>query len=423
MEENHQNTLNFERPPPEIHKRLILQSDFDEALKEPEGKSWVSFKSPGNPTVYGELKSNGLSGEGIPYVTGSAGFDVNKVTEKSIEIAYRVNETHIERKFLAPHKNFKNVHTKGKSIHCLDVSAGGLGVSSDSEGKLKIWETKNGEVRRLLEGHLGDVYTCRLFPSGIVVLSGGSDMMLKIWSAETGQCVATLTGHKASILDTSIIDRGRNIISCSKDGTSKLWDCGTQTCLSTYQCEAGIVNCCDIAAMWERFHLGQPDEPNSEREVGTTGKILILGCDNKTVKAFGIHSKKKIWDITDCIFDAVTCCKFISPVMFICGQQDGHMTCFDIRNPSKCVKSWCESRGPVLSLLNCKPGYISSHGDGSCHYMEHLFDTTVELTGPDCDPVYSVVDDGKYLYTACRDSIIRKYDMSDVLSIIEVFGF
>ena len=52
-------------------------------------------------------------------------------------------------------------------------------------------------LQRELEGHYGDVYTCRFFPSGIVVLSGGSDMQLKIWSAETGQCATTLLGHTA----------------------------------------------------------------------------------------------------------------------------------------------------------------------------------------------------------------------------------
>ena len=120
----------------------------------------------------------------------------------------------------------------------LDVTPGGLAVSSDSEGKLKVWTTTNGEIRvgrqnpswqktywsepnivlqqdseanpvapcrfvfisqRDLEGHYGDVYSCRFFPSGVVVLSGGSDMQLKIWSAESGKCAATLTGHHAGL--------------------------------------------------------------------------------------------------------------------------------------------------------------------------------------------------------------------------------
>ena len=29
---------------------------------------------------------------------------------------------------------------------------------------------------------MGDVYSCRFFPSGKVVLSGGADLRLKIWT-------------------------------------------------------------------------------------------------------------------------------------------------------------------------------------------------------------------------------------------------
>jgi WD40 repeat protein len=70
--------------------------------------------------------------------------------------------------------------------------------------------------QRTLEGHVGDVYKCRFFPSGLVVLSGSADMQLKIWSAETGQCPVTLRGHTAAITDMCIVDKGRNIISVSK---------------------------------------------------------------------------------------------------------------------------------------------------------------------------------------------------------------
>lgn len=51
--------------------------------------------------------------------------------------------------------------------------------------------------QRELQGHVGDVYSCRLFPSGIVVLSAGADMQIKIWSAETGKEAATIIGHRA----------------------------------------------------------------------------------------------------------------------------------------------------------------------------------------------------------------------------------
>jgi WD40 repeat protein len=58
--------------------------------------------------------------------------------------------------------------------------------------------------QRRLDGHCGDVNTCRFFPSGVVVLSGGADCQLKIWSAETGKCAATLIGHQAGIKSFSV---------------------------------------------------------------------------------------------------------------------------------------------------------------------------------------------------------------------------
>jgi hypothetical protein len=37
----------------------------------------------------------------------------------------------------------------------------------------------------------------------------------------------------------------------------------------------------------------------------------------------------------------------------------------------------------------------------------------VELTGPDCDPVYKVaVNDAEEIFSCCRDGIIRRYTLS-----------
>ena len=95
------------------------------------------------------------------------------------------------------------------------MSYGGLGISAGDDG-LFVWETNNGLIRRSLEGHKADIYTARLFPSGVVVLTSGADMQIKIWSAEDGSCPVTLTGHKAAITDTAIVDRGKSIVTVSK---------------------------------------------------------------------------------------------------------------------------------------------------------------------------------------------------------------
>ncbi|KAL5010004.1 hypothetical protein ScPMuIL_012309 [Solemya velum] len=393
-------------------ERLILQSDWHQSLRETDGRAWVTFKSSVHTSIHGELQTHGLSNEGLPYVVASEGFTVQDVTQRKIGLTYSGEPAICTRQFLAPVVAFSTIHTIGKNVYALDVTSGGLGVSSDSEGKLKVWETSTGEVRRNLEGHVFDIYTCRFFPSGIVMLTGGGDMQLKIWSVETGQCAATLKEHRSAILDTAIIDRGRNVLSCSRDGTAKLWDCGEQKCLYSFDECGGDLNSCALGIPENSISLGQSDYIPNEREILTDGKMLLLACENKTLQGYGLQSKSKIFELP--CHDAVNCCCFLSSTTAVCGTQDGHLTVVDLRNIRVPLKEWRESRGPILSLLAHGQGFFASTGDGSCFHVNGQNETVLELTGSDCDPLYKVASDGTHIYTCCRDGQIRKYGLNIV---------
>ena len=51
-------------------------------------------------------------------------------------------------------------------------------------------------------------------------------------------------------------------------------------------------------------------------------------------------------------------------------------------------------------------------GDGSLFYVSEEYETMVEMTGSDCDPVYSISSDGTHIYASCRDGAIRKYSLN-----------
>ncbi|WAR06857.1 PAAF1-like protein [Mya arenaria] len=392
--------------------RVILQSDFNSALRDKDGKAWISYKCQGKDSIHSYLKTTELSESRIPYVSSSDGFSVQSVSERRIDINFENDGESLRRTFIAPAMTFSSIHKERKSVHCMDVTLGGLGVSSDSEGRLKVWESGSGDVRRDLEGHFGDVYTCQFFPSGIVILTGGADMQLKIWSAETGQCAATLRGHKAGILETAIVDRGRNIVSCARDGTSRLWDCSTQQCLVTVETEGGNVNCCTLQATPPDYDLGTQSHTPGEQEVGTAGKLLLLGCERGYLQGYGLQTRQKVFEL-DC-HDAVNCCRFVSETCVACGTQDGHITITDIRNIRMPLREWKETRNAILSILPYKGGFFTSTGDGSCFYVDQSQETVLELCGADCDPVYRAVSDGAAVYTACRDGLIRKYQSADI---------
>ncbi|KAH7947261.1 hypothetical protein HPB52_009002 [Rhipicephalus sanguineus] len=246
---------------------------------------------------------------------------------------------------------------------------------------------------RELEGHVWDVYTCRFFPSGVVVLTGGADMQLKIWSAETGKCPVTLKGHSAAIHDTCIVEQGRNIISVSKDGTARLWDCGKSACLGTltdtlHDC----INCCALGPA--AIDLGTRDEPANEREVATDGKLLVVGTEAGKLRGVGVHSRKTVFELDHPA--AINCCCFLGQNRFLYGTQDGNVSVIDVRQTREPCITWKNSSSPVLCLLPYKQGFMVGRGksalisDGSCNFEALVGAESFSLTGPDCEPVYQM---------------------------------
>ncbi|NXV88773.1 PAAF1 factor, partial [Calonectris borealis] len=323
-----------------------------------EGEAWLSCRSPGKPTLYGSLTRRGLSTEGVPDIAASEGFVVGEVTKKSILIS--CPHENVSTKFLAPYTTFCRIHQK--SITCLDISSGGgLGVSTSTDGTMKIWQAANGEIRRLLEGHVYDVNCCRFFPSGLVVLSGGMDAQLKIWSAEDASCVVTFKGHKGGILDTAIVDRGRNVLSCSRDGTARLWDCGKSACLGVIVDCGSPINGIAVGTADNSLNLGMPEKAPSEREVGTEGKILLLAREDKKLQGVGLQSRQPVFLFVGS--DAFNCCTFLSSTYILAGTQDGNIYQLDVRNTNAPIQVIHRSGAPVLSLLPYRDGFIASQGN------------------------------------------------------------
>ncbi|NXN95327.1 PAAF1 factor, partial [Rhinopomastus cyanomelas] len=336
---------------------LRIQSDWSRALSRDEGEAWLSCRSPGKPTLYGSLIRRGLSTEGLPDITASEGFVVAEVTKRSVLVS--CPHENVSTKFLAPHMTFSRIHQK--SITCLDItSGGGLGVSTSTDGTMKVWQAANGEIRRLLEGHVSDVSCCRFFPSGLVVLSGGMDAQLKVWSAEDASCVATFKGHKGGVLDAAVVDRGRNVVSCSRDGTARLWDCGKSACLGVIADCGCPINGIAVGTTDPVLSLGTPETAPSEREVGTEGKMLLLAQEDKKLQGVGLQSRQPVFLFVGS--DAFNCCTFLSGTYVLAGTQDGNIYQLDVRNTNSPIQVICRSGAPVLSLLPYRDGFVASQG-------------------------------------------------------------
>jgi len=59
-------------------------------------------------------------------------------------------------------------------------------------------------IKRIFEGHYGDITKVRFFPSGQVLLTAATDLQIKIWSVLDGSCPVTLKGHSRGIMTMKI---------------------------------------------------------------------------------------------------------------------------------------------------------------------------------------------------------------------------
>jgi len=281
------------------------------------------------------------------------------------------------------------------------MSTGGNSVS--------VLDPQTGTVRRELAGHLGEVYTARLFPSGLVALTGGADMRLKIWSVQTGDCPVTLTGHTGSVTATQIVSRGKNVISVSKDGSARLWSCGEARCLGVLLSLTENINCCHLSdhSMFHPVVSGPPTDP---AEVETEDKVLAVGGEEGAVRVLAVSSRALLYSTS--LHSPVNAVLLTEDKLYV-GCQDGAVHVMS-RAGTEVVRA---STSPVLHFLGLEDQVLTSRQDGSVTL--YMAGGRVELTGSDTDPVYCLASDSLHVYTGCRDGWVRKYDRPALLSLIK----
>ena len=349
-----------------------------------------------------------------PHLTcTSKDFQLSQFNKSTLTVS--VKNSNQNYKIVAPDTTFNSIHQK--SISSLDVSSGGLGISAGNDG-IFVWESENGLIRRKLEiGHLGDINSVRLFPSGVVALTSGTDMRLKISSAEDGSNPVTLSGHTAAITNTAIIERGRNVLSVSKDGSIRLWNCGLQKTIEPNIEINDCINDVDITETGLNCILNNDEEMESDEneEIGTRGKILVVGTENGSVNLVDLKGRQII---TSKKFSAaVNCVKFLEHENFlVVGLQDGQILVLDVPNLTEISKIH-DSDSSVESLLTLRNGFVVGKYDGACLWYgfdpvhNDISKDVIVLTGADVDPITAMAKDQDYIFTSCRDGCIRKYSI------------
>jgi Tol biopolymer transport system component len=106
-------------------------------------------------------------------------------------------------------------------------SPDGLTLAVAAGTRIKLVETRSGQLRREFAAHSETVRSLAWSPDSKRLASAGDDSLAKIWDASTGREVAALTGHAAPVYSVAWNREGDRVLTGSWDHTAKLWHPGT----------------------------------------------------------------------------------------------------------------------------------------------------------------------------------------------------
>ncbi|MBB6049424.1 WD40 repeat domain-containing protein [Armatimonas rosea] len=123
-------------------------------------------------------------------------------------------------------------------LHCLQDSAstvlriafapeGDTLASASADSKIRLWDTKTGELRQVLTGHTASVLSVAYSPDGQTLVSTSYDNTVQLWDARRGEHRQTLEAHTDDVYQAAFSPDGKTLASASKDQTIRLWDAET----------------------------------------------------------------------------------------------------------------------------------------------------------------------------------------------------
>lgn len=167
----------------------------------------------------------------------------------------------------------------GRILRTLKGHSGGIGsfvafkdklISHSYDGTIKLW-SETGECLRTIASNSGIIYSLALLDK--TLFSGQSDGVINSWKLESGEYLRTYRGHNLNV-ESMIAFKSGLLVSTADDRTIKVWNISTGVCLRTIQN--------DKQHDWKFMSLTKLDE-NKFISGSTEGTIRIIDVNTGDV--------------------------------------------------------------------------------------------------------------------------------------------
>ena len=139
-------------------------------------------------------------------------------TSQVLPSPYTSNNVFSTRKTLA------DAHD-GEINDILVSNSGNFFAAGGSDNTVRIFDTNDGKLRKVLKGPSKNVFTIDLSPvENDQQLVLGADTGIFIWKIKSGKLKEVLTGHKGPVHSAKFCPDGYTVVSTGYDRTLKVWD-------------------------------------------------------------------------------------------------------------------------------------------------------------------------------------------------------
>jgi len=156
-------------------------------------------------------------------------------------------------------------------------------ATAGDEGLVRLRNTRDWTVKRVLAGHAGGILCLAASPDGQTLASGDRDGVVRFWRIPDGQPLGSLNAHAGAVSGLAYRPDGRQLVTASWDQTIRLWEVPAGRLVRTIAGHRDIITGLALARDGDTIATLGLDKVVRLNRLSTGGHLSTLGAINTGV--------------------------------------------------------------------------------------------------------------------------------------------
>ena len=241
-------------------------------------------------------------------------------------------------------------------------------ATSDTNGSIHIWNSKDGTQIATCMGHNSWVWKVAYSPTQPILASCGQDHEVRLWNSQTGQLLKVLTEHTGIVTSVTFSPDGEWLASTSGDQTVRIWNVAgevVQTFYGHYACVWSVAFHPDGQTIFSagednlirRWNIANGECLQTLTEHQAWVRTIAISPDRQHLVSGSFDKTLKIWDIAtgNCL---ATLTGHNQPITSVAVSADSKTIASSSYDQT--VKLWCMDSKQCLQTLQRHTNFVWS---------------------------------------------------------------